>query len=36
LTQANRVVAGDQRLPADYPESLPAWQAFDAKFVTDT
>ena len=35
LTQHNRVVAGDKRLPADYPESLPAWQDFDAKYVTD-
>lgn len=31
LTRPDRVVAGDRRLPADYPESLPAWQAFDAR-----
>lgn len=34
LTQSDRVVAGDQRFAADYPESLAAWQAFDAKYVT--
>jgi len=34
LTQKNRVVAGDQRLPADYPESLAAWQDFETRFVT--
>ena len=28
LNQANRVVIGDQRMPADYPESLPQWQSF--------
>ena len=30
MTQQDRVVAGDKRISADYPESLPAWQAFDA------
>ena len=34
LTQSDRVVAGDQRLAADYPESLAAWKAFDARYVT--
>ena len=32
LTQTNRVVAGDKRLAADYPENLAAWQNFDAKY----
>jgi uncharacterized protein (TIGR02246 family) len=27
----NRVIVGDKRFPADYPESLPHWQAFAAK-----
>jgi ketosteroid isomerase-like protein len=31
LTQTDRVVAGDRRLPGDYPENLPAWQDFEAK-----
>ena len=31
LNQTNRLKAGDKRLPADYPESLPTWQAFDAR-----
>lgn len=33
LTQQNRVIAGDQQLPADYPEKLPVWQEFAAKYV---
>ena len=33
LTQTNRVLADDKRLPADYPESLAAWQDFDAKYI---
>ena len=28
LTVANRVVVGGQRMPADFPEQLPVWQAF--------
>ncbi len=28
LVEENRVVMGDRRLPADYPEQLPAWLAF--------
>ena len=28
LVEENRVVIGDQRLPADYPERLPAWLSF--------
>jgi ketosteroid isomerase-like protein len=28
LNQAHRVVMGEQRMAADYPEALPAWQAF--------
>lgn len=28
LSQTNRVVMGDKRMPADYPESLPHWRAF--------
>lgn len=34
LTRRDRVVAGDRRLAADYPEDLPAWRDFDAKHVT--
>ena len=33
LNSAQRVVMGDQRLAADYPESLPAWQAFASAHV---
>jgi ketosteroid isomerase-like protein len=33
LTKASRVSAGDTRILADYPEGLPAWQAFDAEHV---
>ena len=28
LSQTHRVVMGDKRMPADYPESLPHWRAF--------
>ncbi len=28
LTQENRVALGDDRIAADFPEKLPAWQAF--------
>lgn len=28
LNRPDRLVAGDRRLPADFPETLPAWQAF--------
>ena len=31
LGRPDRVVAGDARLSADYPESLSVWQAFDAR-----
>ncbi|MEZ5649045.1 MAG: nuclear transport factor 2 family protein [Burkholderiaceae bacterium] len=31
LNQTNRLKAGNERLPADYPESLATWQAFDAR-----
>ncbi|MFT4585261.1 MAG: ketosteroid isomerase-like protein [Gammaproteobacteria bacterium] len=30
LNHLDRVVVGGQRKPADYPEALPAWQAFHA------
>ena len=33
LARPDRVVAGDDRLAADYPEQLPAWKAFDARYV---
>lgn len=33
LAQTDRVVFGDSRLPADYPEALAAWKEFDAKYV---
>ena len=33
LTRPDRVVAGDRRLKADYPEDLSAWKEFDAKYV---
>ena len=33
LTQENRVVAGDKRLFADYPENLTTWQNFDSTYV---
>jgi uncharacterized protein (TIGR02246 family) len=33
LSRPDRVVAGDARLAADYPESLPAWQAFAARYA---
>lgn len=36
LNQVDRVVAGDRRLAADYPESLAAWQEFEARYVTET
>lgn len=36
LTQAERVVAGDRRLPADYPEGLAAWQEFEDRYVQGT
>ncbi len=29
-TSRNRLTMRGERLPADYPETLPAWQAFDA------
>ena len=29
LSSTKRVVIAGERLPADYPEALPAWQAFD-------
>ena len=31
LNNADRVFMGDRRMPADYPESLPHWQAFIAE-----
>jgi ketosteroid isomerase-like protein len=31
LSRQDRVFAGERRLPADYPESLPTWIDFDAK-----
>lgn len=31
LTRPDRVVVGDRRLAADYPETLPAWEAFAAR-----
>lgn len=31
LTRLDRVVAGDRRFAADYPEALPAWMAFAAR-----
>lgn len=31
LTRPLRLAAGDRRLPADYPEGLPAWEAFAAR-----
>ena len=33
LARPDRVVAGDRRLAADYPEDLPAWKDFDARYV---
>lgn len=33
LTRTDRVVAGERRVAADYPESLQVWQDFDAKHV---
>ncbi len=33
LKNENRVVIGDQRLPADYPESLVPWQDFHRRHV---
>lgn len=33
LTQTHRVVFGDSRLPADYPEALSGWKEFDAKYA---
>ena len=35
LGRTDRVVAGDQRIAADYPESLAAWQDFESKYMTD-
>lgn len=32
LTRIDRVVVGDTRLSADYPEKLAAWQQFDEKY----
>ena len=31
LTEPNRLVAGDRRLPADWPEPLETWRAFAAR-----
>ena len=31
LNQRERVTFGDRRIPADYPESLASWQAFEAR-----
>ena len=31
LNRTDRVVAGERRLAADYPETLRSWQAFDAR-----
>jgi uncharacterized protein (TIGR02246 family) len=33
LSSENRVVIGTERLLADYPEKLPAWQAFDREYM---
>lgn len=33
LAERDRVSVGDDRIPADYPEPLAAWQAFEAKYV---
>jgi uncharacterized protein (TIGR02246 family) len=36
LGERNRVSIGGERMPADYPESLPAWQTFhDTHVATD-
>jgi ketosteroid isomerase-like protein len=34
LSRAGRVHVGGKTLPADYPENLPAWQAFDRQHLT--
>ena len=33
LNSEQRVVIGGERLPADYPEALPAWQAFNREHL---
>ena len=33
LSEADRVTVGGERLAADYPESLPAWQSFNAQYM---
>ncbi len=34
LARPDRVASGADRIPADYPESLPAWQGFAARHAT--
>ncbi|MBF9033539.1 DUF4440 domain-containing protein [Rhodobacterales bacterium HKCCE2091] len=35
LCRSDRVVVGDRRMEADYPEGLPAWRDFAARYVTE-
>lgn len=35
LARTDRVVAGDRRMAADYPEHLPEWRAFAARHRTE-
>jgi uncharacterized protein (TIGR02246 family) len=35
LSSDKRVVIGTERLAADYPEKLPAWQAFDRQYLQE-
>ena len=35
LNTTRRVTIGEERVNADYPESLPAWQAFHRRYIAN-